>query len=371
MKKTFIAFLALAGVAAAADYTYVGIVDGWAETATNWEDADGNSLGSSRLLNDPANSGKISGSTFTIADTQSVKAGHNTGGFNGATVNIEQGGTLKIDNASAVYGKDTKVNVSGKLVVNSGKTLGTTGDEGAATVNVLDGGVLESIGRIEKTKVVVTSGGELKVGTDTHIGAANITLKQGATFTGHDDLKLKDTTFTLEETLTLGTMYLDANTNTGSATFNLMNGEAKVALGALWLNSDGWGSNDTYTFSADCSMSGGFGYTLSDDAVGLYTRDLMTYASFNSGVGSTEADFLSHIRGGEFTLLNGIKMTQREGNAAFDEAALTAADVGQYRFLIEGNTLKVQYAAYLVPEPTTATLSLLALAGLAARRRRK
>lgn len=64
-------------------------------------------------------------------------------------------------------------------------------------------------------------------------------------------------------------------------------------------------------------------------------------------------------------------MTQREGNAAFNEAALTGTDVGQYRFLIEDNALKVQYAAYLVPEPTTATLSLLALACLAARRRRK
>lgn len=365
MKKTLIALLALAGVAAAADYTYVGSVDGWAEAATNWEDAEGNSLGSG-FLNIAANLGKISGSTFTISDTQSVKAGHNTGGFNGATVDIKQGGTLKIDNPSAVYGTDTKVNVSGKLVVNSGQTLGTTGSEGAATVNVLEGGVLESIGKIEKTNVVVAKGGELKVSG--HIGAANITLQKGATFTRHDDLKLNGTTFTLKDTLTLGSMYLDNNLNTGSATFNLVGGDTKVAFGALWLNSGTWGSN-TYTFSADSNE--GYGHTLSDDTVGLFTRTLMTYGSFNSGVGSTEADLLSHIQGETFTLLDGTTMTQREGNAAFNEAALTGADVGQYRFLIEDNALKVQYAAYLVPEPTTATLSLLALAGLAARRRRK
>ncbi len=369
MKKTFIALLALAGVAAAADYTYVGSVDGWAEAASNWQDAGGNLLGSSGLLNASANSGKISGSTFTIADTQSVKAGHNTGGFNGATVNIEQGGTLKIDNPYAVYGTNTEVNVYGTLVVNSGQTLGTTGNEGAATVNVRNGGVLQSIGKIEKTNVVVASGGELRINSDTtHIGAANITLERGATFTGHDDLKLKGTTFTLKETLTLGTTYLDANTNTGSATFNLKGGNTRVEFAALSLNSGTWGSN-TYTFSADSNE--GYGCTLSDDTVGLFTRTLMTYGSLNSGVGSTEADFLSHIRGGEFTLLDGITMTQREGNAAFDEAALTGADVGQYRFLIEDKALKVQYAAYLVPEPTTATLSLLALAGLAARRRRR
>ena len=50
--------------------------------------------------------------------------------------------------------------------------------------------------------------------------------------------------------------------------------------------------------------------------------------------------------------------------------------VGQYKLTFEtlenGNkAIVANYVTAIVPEPTTATLSLLALAGLAARRRRK
>ncbi len=52
-----------------------------------------------------------------------------------------------------------------------------------------------------------------------------------------------------------------------------------------------------------------------------------------------------------------------------DSSALTA---GAYRYVAtEQNGIGIQYWNYTIPEPTTATLSLLALAGLAARRRRK
>ena len=371
MKKTLIALLTLTGVASAANYTYVGAAptaDGepaptaWAESATNWRDENGNLLGTAGLLKDSANSGKVSGSTFAISNAQAVKAGNNTGGFRGATVNIEQGGTLKIDAASAIYGANTTVNVNGKLVVNSGKTLGTTSAaDGAATVNVLNGGILESIGKIERTAVVVAEGGTLKVNADTHIGAAEITLKKGAQFIAHDDLKLKGTTFTLEETLTLGNTWLDSNSNTGSATFNL--GEnGKVAFGTLSLNHSTWGSN-TYTLSAICTN----GNMAGDGDIVLFKRTLMTYSSLSNG--STD-QLLSHIVGGEITL-GDETMTHVAGNAEFNESALTEENVGQYRFLIEDNQLKVQYAAHLIPEPATATLSLLALAGLVARRRRK
>lgn len=43
---------------------------------------------------------------------------------------------------------------------------------------------------------------------------------------------------------------------------------------------------------------------------------------------------------------------------------------GQYTYLVIGGD-KITFAARAIPEPATATLSLLALAGLAARRRRK
>ncbi|MGN0836452.1 MAG: PEP-CTERM sorting domain-containing protein, partial [Akkermansia sp.] len=74
------------------------------------------------------------------------------------------------------------------------------------------------------------------------------------------------------------------------------------------------------------------------------------------------------------TTVDGVTMTQydlvKDTNAAWTlsgaEADLTE---GAYRFVATSSGIGVQY--YIsVPEPTTATLSLLALAGLAARRRR-
>ena len=55
---------------------------------------------------------------------------------------------------------------------------------------------------------------------------------------------------------------------------------------------------------------------------------------------------------------------------------LTADMLGQYKLTFEtlenGNKIIVaNYVTAMTPEPTTATLSLLALCGLAARRRRK
>jgi hypothetical protein len=54
----------------------------------------------------------------------------------------------------------------------------------------------------------------------------------------------------------------------------------------------------------------------------------------------------------------------------------TADMVGQYKLTFEtlGNgktAIVANYVTAIIPEPTTATLSLLALCGLAARRRRK
>ena len=46
-------------------------------------------------------------------------------------------------------------------------------------------------------------------------------------------------------------------------------------------------------------------------------------------------------------------------------------DIKVYTFDPNVSSLKVVKSALMVPEPTTATLSLLALAGLAVRRRRK
>ncbi|MBQ8899952.1 MAG: PEP-CTERM sorting domain-containing protein, partial [Akkermansia sp.] len=103
------------------------------------------------------------------------------------------------------------------------------------------------------------------------------------------------------------------------------------------------------------------------------------------------------LAGGTMTDTNGLTLTSaREGNVTLhaweaapteenpnagdytgaiytnDSLEATAANYGKYLLGADKKGIYVQYVkADIVPEPTTATLSLLALAGLAARRRRR
>ena len=85
-----------------------------------------------------------------------------------------------------------------------------------------------------------------------------------------------------------------------------------------------------------------------DEAGVIYTRTLLTYD--NASLTNVEFDFgqgWKDVEGGEITGVN------------------------QYKIANTATGIEVSYMAVApIPEPTTATLSLLALAGLAARRRR-
>lgn len=335
MKKTLLVIIALASVSSAADYSFVGATDTWTDDAVNWEDADGNKLSSSGHLNKDL----TSGNTFIVEAGKTAKAGSHTGGFEGAEVIVKSGGTLKIDEAGAVQSKAT-VSVEGLLIVNSGKVLGP------ATVNVADGGTFTVYG---------------------HLGAATITLSAGAIFSTDGDMKMNGTVLNVAKSINVGNIWLDGNASTGSATFKLGN-EGIVNFGTLAYrveSTDNSKWNGTYTLSANCTN----GYITGSGDIELFERTLMTFSGFTANSGDIITLLNNYIVGDAITL-NDIEMTRV--TEEFDAAALNDSNVGQYRFLIDGNNnLKVQYAAYTVPEPTTATLSLLALAGLAARRRRK
>lgn len=303
-------YASLNSVAVAAEYTYVGDNDGWAESKSNWENADGDKLGDSGFLNSAA----TNGNTFIISSGQSVKAGGNTGGFAGATINIETGGTLKIDQPTAL-GNQSTVNIEGTLSVPSGKKLGP------ATIMVNSGGTLEVNGVI---------------------GAATITLSENSTFITDGDTKLSGTVFNVAKTLSLGNVWLDSNGNTGSATFNLGD-EGVVEIATLSYRveaSDGskWGG--TYTFSANCDE----GYLTGSGAIALFERTVMTFDGLTANSGDV-ATFLDDFVLGDFITLNGDDLQRSE--TAFDSANLTSSNVGQYTFILDAdNNLKVQYVAY-------------------------
>ena len=108
------------------------------------------------------------------------------------------------------------------------------------------------------------------------------------------------------------------------------------------------------------SVSGLLATTSTDVAAGEFqfvTRTLINSGGFDGG----------DVSLGEFLAEDGSSLTKAsakmEGNAADHQ--------GQYYIYKDGNTIKVQYVVGgAVPEPATATLSLLGLAALMMRRRR-
>lgn len=123
--------------------------------------------------------------------------------------------------------------------------------------------------------------------------------------------------------------------------------------GIMNVNQQIWGASGF-------SVSGMLATISTDLAAGEFqfvTRTLITSAGFDGGSISL-GDFTTED-GGALTKASGIM----EGNAADYQ--------GQYYLYTENGNVKVQYVvAGVVPEPATATLSLLGLASLMLRRRR-
>ena len=282
MKKTFIALIALAGMATAGDVYYTGADGGWWEVGGNWS---GNSI---PTKTDIAWIGYNTDGSTSLTSTV-VKLGNNAGNHKqyGFTVNIAAGSQYNVTSAATDYKP-------------WGSTFNIYGAEGL--------------------KIDATMWGDYKNG-DAGDG-------------GHNPLTLN-----LYES---GSVLI---TNTYSSAAS-----AHMTLSGL--------------LDADITLDAG-------DTVTLSKRTLITFT------GSVSGDFAvnnSNYFSSSFTTLNGEAMTLNNNLDLNGE--LTADMVGQYKLTFEtlenGNkAIVANYVTAIVPEPTTATLSLLALAGLAARRRRK
>ena len=165
-------------------------------------------------------------------------------------------------------------------------------------------------------------------------GASNgFTIGDGSSLTLNVSGAYKDNTFTYNVA------------DTGSLTINLQSPSGVNANGLSVFNV-GTGGSVTLTAVGSVTLGGGtVNATLADAGDGyIVTRELIS---------------LSNVSFETYTYNFG------EGWTAVDE--ITGAN--QYKIERTATGISVSYMA--VPEPTTATLSLLALAGLAARRRRK
>ncbi len=177
-----------------------------------------------------------------------------------------------------------------------------------------------------------------------------------------------------------GKQYLTANnTEITVTTPTWMGGNGRIYLGnvvTLYGTNNGFSSNQTITFNfGDFSGS-------SVIEMGSFWMQGGATVNFAGNITLTESDF-------SYTLFTSSNMAQIDGtwNAeavtvtdANGEALLYAvdeSDIGKAGYYwiettgTKGGAYSVSLVAKTIPEPATATLSLLALAGLAARRRRR
>ena len=218
--------------------------------------------------------------------------------------------------------------------------------------------------KLEGAIVEIGNNSTLSIAGGTSLGAATITVKDGGSLTLGNDVKVKGAVINTNSAVTIGNTWFDDNANCGDITFNLSD-HGLVNYGTVTYRSSGTNAwSGKLTLSANCLE----GALTGNGEVKLFERTLVAATGWTCKSGSMEELLANHVEGGSITL-NSTELTC--ASVAFDTDALTADNVGQYRFIFDDNKIKVQYVAYEVPEPATATLSLLALVGLAARRRRR
>ncbi len=223
----------------------------------------------------------------------------------------EEKGTLEI-------GANFAVNVSGSTE-DSSTTIGMN--------TVVDGGTLNVEGYTAMSGITLNS------------GAVNISNSSSATYDSYEyamdlgDITVENGTLSLEE----AAIASDVTMNSGE-----LNIIGDVETGALTLN------GGTINFSADSTIDLGEENLILGDNVAI----TLNVNSLDNIEGVTLFKNSGNVSG-----LDKLSVTFRDATGAEKKAAVSFSNGS----VVTGT----------VPEPTTATLSLLALAGLAARRRRK
>lgn len=154
---------------------------------------------------------------------------------------------------------------------------------------------------------------------------------------------------------------------------------SSAGVGISWNGNAGWASDPTKlsvtdfsSISATSPITLRFAYDAESDIAYLYNVDTDEYI--------TATNLTTRYEGGNFSFSSVDSSVTENGDVAGKTMFWTDTGSASYKLLgvtdmasIAGND--IQFVRYLktktIPEPTTATLSLLALAGLAARRRRK
>ncbi|MFI3244703.1 MAG: PEP-CTERM sorting domain-containing protein, partial [Akkermansia sp.] len=302
-----------------------------------------------------ANAATVSNAQVTVNGTSFIY---------GSTIEADskvdiQSGTLSIDDSSSLKASETKIASGAQIMLYSGYIVGQ-GEGG--TLNIEDGGSLTTSGmskaKVDSMLISINNGYTFEM-NDSSLTATTVQLSNYAMMTLNGVTLGADTIFTSSTSYSLTSTRMMVGTQ-GMISMTGVNVLEASTLGGS-LNID-----DT-----DYSIST-FGSGLSVSLDGTLTVNLVLsdteWSTFLTQLGTeNELSFtLNNFTGMDDSSIINLVINSESGDSlGYSASGLTSADFATGNLVISAAT------SAIIPEPSTATLSLLALAGLLARRRRK
>ncbi|MFI3243048.1 MAG: PEP-CTERM sorting domain-containing protein [Akkermansia sp.] len=274
---------------------------------------------------------------------------------------IQSGSSLNLAIADATYGSVTcagtftanSLTVSddggkdGSLTISDGGQLTTITSLSAVSLDIQDENTVASVGtNLDITgATTISQGATLNVTADATVADLSIsgdttTANFGGSFTSSGNLSLSDScTLALDNAVNLNDVLIE-----DGSTLTLRSGSTLIVDGVLTINADTFVNQAMMIIEegADLSSINEINIIMSDEAYDNWSTDSANYLI------SDEAGSMAVMEDIGFTISNE-SGTASSDDISYDQVVKTDA----------------------VPEPSTATLSLLALAALCARRRRK
>ena len=184
-----------------------------------------------------------------------------------------------------------------------------------------------------------------------------------------------DLTFTLTDVTSTNTLFTIAANSSGQAGWGVTIKEGSLYLGQMTINTDNT-TSAMYSYSANCTAIGtvstNTSYTLSIISSASTKGADDTTVAAGRGIDNFSVTLSSDSMAPSSYTVAGFGLNGNSLNRVYIGGSNSQSESGTYGS-VSSFALSIPGTAPTpaVPEPTTATLSLLALAGLAARRRRK